>query len=170
MAEPTYPPLQITKHWADLTDHLIEIVEAIPEDKLNWSPSPELWNFKGILFHIMGARHGWLADTIRDGEGMPDYIHLGQTKEGLKEQLRLSWERMARFLSDPKKLDAVYEPPSGPAPIPPYDRTYLDPPVFNGYWIAYHRMVHDIQHRGDILGYLEQLGIELPPDRRRRPF
>ena len=163
MADRTYPALQITEHWADLTDHLIELIDHIPDDKLDWGPRPELWNFKGILLHLIGGRYGWMAESVRDGEKTPDYFRLGQTKEGLKELLRLSWERMARFLSDPEKLAAQYEPPSR-------DQFYLDPPVFDGHWVAYHRMVHDIQHRSDILGYLELLGIELPDERRRRPF
>ena len=144
MTEKPYPPLQITEHWADLTDHLIEIVDQIPEDKLDWSPRPELWNFRGILLHIVMARVRWLEDSIRDGEGAPDYIQASQSKKGLQEQLRLSWERMARFLSDEEKLSAEYG-------LPPDEPAYIDPPKFDGHWIAYHRLVHDLQHRGDIL-------------------
>lgn len=49
MAIKTYPPLDITTYWADLTDHLIELVDLVPDGKMNWSPSPEVWNFRGSV-------------------------------------------------------------------------------------------------------------------------
>jgi|CXWL01.1.fsa_nt_gi uncharacterized damage-inducible protein DinB len=158
------PPLHITSNWATLTDHLIEIVDAIPDDKMNWSPSQAQWNFRGTFLHIAGARHHWLANVIHDGEATPDLFGQGQTKDGLKEQLRLSWERLERFLRSPSRLVAVYEPPTG-AQEPDY---YGDPLKFDGHFIAYHRLVHDIHHRADLLQYLTILRIELP--RRRRPL
>lgn len=168
MAPPTYPPLNITAHWAAVSDHLIELVDAIPDDKLDWSPTPEQWNFRGLFVHIAGARHHWLANAVHDREDTPDLIAGCQTKEGLKEQLRLSWERLERFLSDAEKLAAVYEPPDG-------DPEYLDPALFDGHFIAYHRLVHDIHHRADIMQRLALLGIEIsgtevPAGRRRRPL
>jgi uncharacterized damage-inducible protein DinB len=164
MNEASPPPLDITPHWATLTDHLIEVVDAIPDDKMNWSPSPGQWNFRGILLHIAGARHHWLANVIQDGEPTPDLFGQGQTRAGLSKQLRLSWERLARFVSSPAKLAAIYEPPKGD-PEPDY---YGDPSKFDGHFIAYHRLVHDVHHRADLLQYLAILGIELP--RRRRPL
>ena len=163
MAASTYPSLNITPHWADLNDHLIELVDLIPDGKMDWSPSPEQWNFRGILLHTVGGRLGWLANTVGDGEPMPDYMKKGQTTDGLKELLRESWERMARFLSDPQKLDAAYQHPTG-------ELNYLDPPTTDGHYIAYHRFVHDVEHRGDVMRLLAQLGIDAIKERRRRPL
>ena len=159
----TYPPLAITPHWNDLNDHLIEVVDLIPEGKLDWSPSPEIWNFRGTLLHTVGGRLGWLANTVKDGEPMPDYMARGQSTEGIKELLRESWQRLERFLFDREKLDAVYEHPTG-------DWGYVDPPITDGHYIAYHRFVHDVEHRGDILHLLTQLGVDPLRDHRRRPL
>lgn len=159
-----FAPVDAGPHWARLNDHLIELIDAIPEGQLDWSPTPEQWNFRGILLHIAGARHHWLANAVRDGEDTPDMMAGGKTVDGLKEQLRLSWERLARFLSDPEKLAAVYEPA-------PFDPRYADEPdVFDGHYIAYHRLVHDAHHRADLMHHLTLLGIQPPEERRRRPL
>ena len=163
MTEKTYPPLHITTYWADLTDHLIELVDLVPEGKMGWSPSPELWNFRGLFLHIAGARHHWLQNAAHDGEASPDIVRQGQTNEGLKSVLRESWERMLRFMSDKQRLDALYRPPPG-------DPNYVDPDAFTGHFIMYHRLVHDVHHQADILKHFEQLGVVLPEDRRRRPL
>lgn len=163
MSETAYPRLDVTPHWADLNQHLIETIDVIPEEKLDWSPDPGEWNFRGIYLHIAGARLHWLANAVHDGEPLPDIVRQGQTAEGLKAVLRDSWERTLHFLSDERKLDASYSPP-------PFDPGYLDPETFDGHFIAYHRLLHDVHHRATILHYLNLLGIELPEDRRRRPL
>jgi uncharacterized damage-inducible protein DinB len=142
-----FPPLDITRYWAPLNEHLIALVDLIPDDKLNWSPKPELYNFKGILIHVAGARNSWMARDVQDGETTPDVLREGQTKGGLKEQLRLSWARMERFLGSRERLDAMYDFP--------FDGTRRD-----GHWIAYHGLEHDIHHRADIFHYLALLGID----------
>ena len=151
MSETTYPPLDISSEYVRVTDHLIALVDCIPDDKLDWSPKPELWNFKGILLHVATARHGWLGFDVKDGEATPDVLREGQTREGLKEQLRLSGERLKRFLSDPAKLDATYE------------SLYLgETTTFTGHWVAYHLLEHDVHHRANVFDYLALLGIEHP--------
>ncbi len=146
----TFPPLDITPVWLRLNEQLITLVDIIPDGQMNWSPKPELWNFRGILIHISNARHNWLNGVVNDGEPTPDVLREGQTKGGLKEQLRASWGRMERFLSGTDKLAAVYE---GDHPDEVHYR-------LTGHWIAYHLLEHDIHHRADIFHYLAALGIE----------
>jgi uncharacterized damage-inducible protein DinB len=146
----TLPPLDIADQWPKLNEQLVGLVDVIPDDKLNWSPKRELFNLRGILLHIPLARHNWL-NRVGDGEQAPDVLREGQTKEGAKRHLRLSWERLERFIADPGKLDAVYEAPY-----------YGEERTFTGHWIAYHLLEHDIHHRADIFHYLALLGIEHP--------
>ena len=163
MTDSPYPPVNILQHWADINDHLIEIVDQLQDEQLDWSPSEEQWNFRGIILHIIGSREGWFAPSDFAGEKFVDVIQGGQTKKGLKEQLRFSWERLSANLRDPETLDREYTPPV-------IDDYYMDPEPFDGHWIAFHRMVHDIQHRSEIMGYMSKLGIEPLPGRRRRPL
>jgi uncharacterized damage-inducible protein DinB len=147
----TYQPLEIAEYWGRLNDGIIRLVDYIPDDKINWSPKPELWNFKGTLIHICTARHGWLERDVKDGAGTPNVIVEAQTKDGIQRHLRMSWDRLERFLSNKEQLGATYE-------ADPEHRY----PSFNGHWIAYHLLEHDIHHRADIFHYLALLGIEHP--------
>ena len=146
----TYPPLDIVGEWPKLNEQLVALVDIFPEDKLDWNPKPELWNFKGILLHVCMVRHNWLVNRVKDGEQTPDTLHEGQTKEGMKEQLRLSWQRLERFVRDPARLAATYAV------------EYKDWEMVTGHWIAFHLLEHDIHHRADVFHYLALLGVEHP--------
>ena len=151
MRSQVLPLLDITEYWGRLNDTLIALVDYVPDDKLNWSPKPDLWNFKGIFLHVSMSRHSWMVSAVRDGEDTPDVLRAGQTREGIKDQLRLSWQRLLGFLSDPTKLSAEY---SGAWEDERWPRS--------GHWIAFHLLEHDVHHRADILHYLALLGIEHP--------
>jgi uncharacterized damage-inducible protein DinB len=79
-------------------------------------------------------------------------LHHGRTKGDLKDNLRWSWERLLRFLSDPANLDRVY---TGMGPDGAEQTA-------DGHWIAFHGLEHDVHHRADIFHYLALLGIEHP--------
>ena len=82
----------------------------------------------------------------------PEQIHGAMaTKAGMREELRRSWERMKRFLSDAANLDRVYE-----------GETEGQPFSYRGHFIAYHLLEHDIHHRADIFHYLALLGVAHP--------
>jgi uncharacterized damage-inducible protein DinB len=123
---------------------LLDLAGLIPDDKWDWSPKPGLWSSRAIMLHIAEARHQWLRDYVRDGEQMPDVPGDGETREGVRRQLQLSWDRLDRFLSDPDKLAATY-------------RKWQD---FTGHWLAYHLLEHDVHHRADIFHYLALLGVK----------
>jgi uncharacterized damage-inducible protein DinB len=160
-----YPPLHIVPHWGDANAHLIELVDAVPADKWNWSPEPRFWNFRGIFLHIIGARYY----TIADAE-VPDFWRGGQTTDGVKEFLRHSWNSLARFLADSTAL-AAPDPRLGGEPSAFFTGPeYRDPPAPDGHYVAWHRMVHDIHHRADILHYLDILNVDLSAIPRRRPL
>jgi uncharacterized damage-inducible protein DinB len=148
MYEAVYPPLDLTPTWARFNDELIRLVEYVPDDKINWSPKPELWNFRGILLHIASARDLWLHRTVQDGIDAPDVWRTARTKAEIQQAYRRTWERLQAFLRDEKKLNATYPGDEG---VP-----------LSGHWIAFHLLEHDIHHRADIFHYLALLGIETP--------
>jgi uncharacterized damage-inducible protein DinB len=55
-------------------------------------------------------------------------------------------------------------------PTPGVPVYWGDPEDFTGHYIAFHRLVHDVHHRTDILHRLDALGMGLPADRRPRPL
>jgi uncharacterized damage-inducible protein DinB len=147
MADTAYPRIDITPTWARLNEGFIKLVELIPDDKLNWSPKPELWNFRGILLHVISARDTWLGRDIGDGVETPNVLQTVRTKADIQGALERTWERLAPFLRDQRKLDATYTTP-------------WETP--NGHWLAFHALEHDIHHRADIFHYVALLGIETP--------
>ena len=149
MSSQAFPALDITPMWARINAELVELLDLIPDDKLDWSPSPQLWNFKGILLHIVIGRHGLMQMIVKDGKQAPDVMREGQTADGLKEQLRVSWQRMAPFLSDASQLAREYD-------VPFEGQTKR----LSGHWLASGQLEHDIHHRADIYHYLGQLGVE----------
>lgn len=130
---------------------LIELVDSVPEDKMDWSPQPDFWNFRGILMHIPMTRHHWLAGIIGDGEPIPDVLRECQTKSGLLEQLVQSSARLQGFISKRTLLDAEY---SGEWDGKPWRHS--------GHWIAFQLLEHDIHHRATIFDYLALLGLPHP--------
>ena len=147
MTSPAFASLDIVPYWARLNDELIRLVDYIPDDKLDWSPRPELWNFRGILLHIASARDIWLSRDVRDGVDVPDVGQTVPTKAEIQGTYARTWERLEAFLRDARKLDATYTTPWETA---------------SGHWIAFHALEHDIHHRADIFHYLALLGIEHP--------
>lgn len=153
-----YAPLDIGPYWEDVNEHLIELVDLIPEGKLNWSPTPSEWNFRGTLAHLIGGRY--FVDMFTGGPPPnPDVLADSATADGVKRHLRLSWARVSEFISDEARLARAYDVPAD---------EFNDPPSHTGHYIAYHRFVHDIQHRGDVMRYLSLLGID--PVCGRRPL
>ncbi len=147
MLEPSSPRIDITPTWARFNDELIRLVDYVPDDKINWSPKPELWNFRGILIHIAAARDGWLEGTVKDGIEVPSVYETVRTKAQVQAAYARTWDRLAAFLSDPAKLATTYDDEQGPV---------------TGHWIAFHLLEHDVHHRADIFHYLALLGIETP--------
>ncbi len=147
MDDRSFPRIDITPTWARLNDGLVRLVDCIPDDKLNWSPKPELWNARGILLHMIMSRDTWLDRDIKDGVATPDVLRTVRTKPEIQLALERTWQRLEAFLRDHVKVDATYVTPWEPA---------------NGHWLAFHALEHDIHHRADIFHYLALLGVETP--------
>ena len=157
-----YPRLDFAPHWKAMNENLIDLIDLVPEGKLDWSPEPAEWSIKLITVHIILARwHHIIAPQPDGAQVAQEVIANCRTKEGLKHQLHLSWDVLEAFLSDQATLDAVHGPPAGIEP------EYIDPEVYDGHYVAYHRMAHDLHHRSTIIGHLGQLGISLDGHRVR---
>lgn len=144
-----YQPLAIVTTWERFNEDLIRLVDYVPDDQINWSPKPELWNFKGILLHIADARDNWMTGAAGIA-GAPEQSvwHTVRTKDDIKDAYRRTWTRLADFLSNRERLDHVYNDP--------------EDGEFTGHWMAFHLLEHDIHHRANIFDYLALLGIETP--------
>ena len=147
MDKTAFARVDIAPTWARFNDELIRLIEYVPDDNINWSPKPELWNFRGILIHIAATRDHWLGAVVKDAIDAPDVYRTVRSKAEIQQAYRRTWERLQAFLRDEKKLNTTY---TG------------DGSALSGHWIAFHLLEHDIHHRADIFHYLALLGIETP--------
>lgn len=143
--------LDILPIWRNLNGMLIELVDFVPDDRLHWSPRPELWSIHHIVLHIAEAREQWMNRAIADGDRDIDVYQNVESKDEIKAALRQTWQRIERVFTDQAQLDAEYR-----------DRWWAEAPVRSGHWVAFHLLEHDIHHRADVLLYLALLGIETP--------
>jgi uncharacterized damage-inducible protein DinB len=142
--------LDIVPIWSRLNNDLIALVDHVPDDRLEWSPKPELWGFRRVFLHVAEAREQWMKRAINDG--VPDIVDEGVTgKEAIRDALRGTWQRIERTFGDQAKVDATY-----------VDRWRRERIEYTGHWVAYHLLEHDIHHRADMLLYMTLLGIETP--------
>jgi len=148
-----YVPLEISAQWGRLNDSIIDLIDYVPADKVEWSPREDLFNFRGIFAHIAISRHNWLGYTVQDGQpfDIMDVLSNLGTPEAVKQHLHDSWQRLEKFLSDKDALDATYE-----------DEWDGETKEISGHWIAFHLLEHDVHHRADIFHYLALLEIEHP--------
>jgi uncharacterized damage-inducible protein DinB len=141
-----YPRIDIVPHWESVQRDLLAVIDLIPDDRMDWSPKPELWNFRGILLHVVSARDYWMGKIVGDGDRAPSVYETAHSPGDIKRECARAWERLGRFLSDPARLDREYE----------------EDAVVSGHWIAFHVLEHDIHHRADLLHYLALLDIATP--------
>lgn len=149
MTGSTSSPLAITPYWESVQEDLLLIVDLIPQDKINWSPTPELWNSQGILIHVSDARDIWMTRDVQDGEPHPNVWTTARTKDDLKRELVRSYERVGRFLANQAQLDQPHQ-----------SEWQGQVKRFDGHWIAFHLLEHDIHHRAELMQRLALLGIE----------
>ncbi|MBT5775154.1 MAG: hypothetical protein HOH95_12345 [Dehalococcoidia bacterium] len=156
----SFVPIEVGPYWADLNEHLCDLVALVPPDRLDEAPVGE-WGVREVAHHIVGGRDHWLANSLGRERGEMPSANAGV--EELQGELRASWERVASFLGDAEALDREYEPPAGDPP-------YVDPPEFRGHYVAFHRLAHDVHHRAQLLDRIRDLGLEVPEAIRRRPL
>jgi uncharacterized damage-inducible protein DinB len=144
---PQLRPLDIGQYWRSVQGDLAHIAGLYSDDNLDWTPKESLWNSRGILIHVSDARDRWLTRDVQDGEPYPNIWTTARTTEDMKRELTRTFARLERFLANQAQLD----------------RTYADERdakwTYDGHWIAFHLLEHDIHHRAELLQRLALLDI-----------
>src|SRR3972149_1633941 len=99
-----YPRLNFAPYWEMTNDNLIELIDLVPEEKLDWSPGPREWSIRVITTHIILARHHNPIVPAREGAQTSDVVLDCRTKEGLGQHLRSAWGMVAAPRSDRGQL------------------------------------------------------------------
>lgn len=152
MTDAPFPPLDIARHWRTVQEHLLRIVDLVPDDKWDWTPRDDLWNSRGILIHVADARDRWLSGgpgRIGDGEPYPNIWVTARSRDDIRREVERTFARVGRFLRNRAQLEATYT-----ATWDGHTETY------DGHWVAFHLLEHDIHHRAELMQRLALLGVE----------
>jgi uncharacterized damage-inducible protein DinB len=141
--------LDIVPNWRRLNEMIVDLVDRVPDDRMDWSPRPELWTFQHLFQHVAEAREQWMVRAINDGKPDIDVYRNVATKREIQDALRRTFDRIERTFTDQARLDATYK-----------DRWWAEAPLRDGHWVAFHLLEHDIHHRGELLLYLALLGVQ----------
>ncbi|HZI89712.1 MAG TPA: DinB family protein [Candidatus Polarisedimenticolia bacterium] len=146
---------------------LISAVEALPEERFEWKPRPEMFTAQQIVVHIAECERGWIHGTLDGGpyeefvvpvdgddlsKGWKTAIEAPDRKSLL--DLLETWHRPTqRWLEKPVSelsRGTVSRVRGGP------DREHTV------HWVLDNLQQHEIHHRSQLLLYLRLMGIEPP--------
>lgn len=144
---------------------LIRVVEALPAERFDWKPRPEVFTAHQMIVHIAESERGWIHNVL-DGGPFEEFVipHRDPARgwESVKEApdhasllaLLAEWHRPTqRWLDQPAaELGRVITRRTPGRP----DRQYTL------HWILDHVQEHEIHHRGQLNLYLRMMGIEPP--------
>jgi len=150
----------LINHKQTVRGRTMQILEKVPQDKLNWRPMPEVLTLGQLIYHMGQADMAWrkvlegawsiegflamrrnmdLMDVIGELDSLTDEI---RTLEIMHEEF-LKW---LAAQSD-EELERVYE--AGEWRLKAYE-------------IVLGLCEHESHHRGQIVTYLRLLGVEQP--------
>jgi len=146
---------EMVASWQRAATDIIDVAEAMPEEKYDYKPTPEISTFRDQLVHVAGIAQRYI-DTAKGtkSEGHP---HKTLTKAEVLVLLKDTFQtgqEMLGSLSDAQLLDQV-KFPFGDRMVTRF--TYWQGPV---YQIR--------NHHGQLVVYLRLNGI-VPPTTARRP-
>jgi uncharacterized damage-inducible protein DinB len=144
---------------------LVKAVEALPAERFDYKPRPEMLTAHQIVLHIAECERGWIHHVI---DGAPDEEWVAPHRDPAQ-----GWETV-KDVPDHKGLLALLEEWHRPTqrwfdkPVAELGRTitYKRPDGSSRtctiHWILDHVQEHEIHHRAQLNIYLRMMGIEPP--------
>jgi uncharacterized damage-inducible protein DinB len=148
-------------YWdAQYRPYLIWAVEALPADRFDFKPRPEMLTAHQVILHIPEAERHWIDHIVEGGPDMEWVILHPEPDQG--------W-RTVYDAPDHASLLALLEESHRPT------QRWLDRPItelgrviqyqerrYTLHWILDHLQEHEIHHRAQLNLYLRLMGIEPP--------
>ena len=157
-AQSTSPSLvkELVATWQRAATEIIDVAEAMPEEKYAYKPTPEISTFRDQLVHVAGITQRFIdsAKGTKSESGQP---HKPMTKVeviGLLKQTFQTGQEMLGSLTDAQLLE--------PVKFPFGDRTVSRFTFWQG------PLYQVRNHHGQLVVYLRMNGI-VPPTTARRP-
>lgn len=147
---------ELVATWDRAATDIIDIAEAMPEDKYGFKPTPEMQTFRDQLVHLAGIVQRFI-DTAKGTKSEPAHPQGTMPKAevvGLLKQTFQTGKEMFASLTDAQVLEQV-KFPIGDRMVTRY-----------GYWMGPLYQIRN--HHGQLVVYLRMNGI-VPPTTARRP-
>jgi uncharacterized damage-inducible protein DinB len=142
--------------WQRASTDIIDVAEAMPEEKYDFKPVPEVSTFREQLLHLTGIVQRFM-DSAKDTKSEASDAHKTMTKaevvSHLKEKLQAGQEMIAS-LTDAQLLEQV-KFPIGDRMVTRFT-----------FWMGPLYQIRN--HHGQLVVYLRMNGI-VPPTTARRP-
>jgi uncharacterized damage-inducible protein DinB len=157
-AQGTSPTLvkELVAGWQRAATDIIDVAEAMPEEKYGYKPTPEVSTFREQLVHLAGATQRFI-DTAKGTKSEARHPNPAMTKAeviALLKQTLQTGQEMLGSLTDAQLLDQV-QFPFGNRMVTRF--TFWQGPLYQ---------VRN--HHGQLVVYLRLNGI-VPPTTARRP-
>jgi uncharacterized damage-inducible protein DinB len=145
---------ELVATWQRASTEIIDVAEAMPEEKYGYKPTPEVATFRDQLVHLAGIAQRFI-DSAKGTKSESE--HKAMTKAeviGLLKHNLMTGQQMLGSLTDAQLLE--------PVKFPFGDRTVTR---FT-FWLGPLYQVRN--HHGQLVVYLRMNGI-VPPTTARRP-
>jgi len=145
---------------------LIQAVLALPAERFDFKPHPEMFTAHQVILHIAECERGWIYNTVEGGpyeewivphrdpaQGW-ETVHEARTHQELLAALE-EWHRHTQhwFRQPASELGRVIT-----------DRTPGRPErSFTLHWILDNLQQHEIHHRAQLILYFRLMGLDPPP-------
>jgi uncharacterized damage-inducible protein DinB len=144
---------EILKHFRQIRQRTIDLVERIPEEMLTRQADGEALLLGRLFKHIAYVVDAWMDDFLQDGKGRPKYP---DDKSSILAALESTADRLVSFFeADDGRMGQEHP-------------TMLDDGVTPVLWTGRDRVLyltdHEVHHRGKIVLALRQWGFaDIPP-------
>jgi uncharacterized damage-inducible protein DinB len=141
----------LTQEWERAKTGAGEFIDAMPEDKIDFRPSPDIFTFAEQFLHIANTNHRF-ASVVNSGSATPEALTGPQAKSVLKEFTLGSYDAI---LSGLKSLEPGM----------------LEEEVQFYKWTLSRRVIlmkaleHHAHHRGQTVIYFRVQGLKPPSER-----
>jgi len=130
----------------------VDLVEALPNDKLTWRPAPDTRSFAEVFLHVAGERYGILSmmgATPPAGFKAGEFEKSTTEKDRIVEDLNQSWDFASKTINGMSNADFAKLLPK------------LGPQANEGD-VIYILVADAHEHLGQLVAYARQNGV-VPP-------
>jgi uncharacterized damage-inducible protein DinB len=153
-------------YWdAQYRPYLIRAVEALPSDRFDWKPQPEMFTARDMIVHIAEAERGWIHTIVDGGTDEEWVVPHEDPQQGWRTVIDApdhaallglleTWHRPTQHW--------LGQPASNLNRVITVDRRDGREWRYTLHWILDHVQEHELHHRAQLNVYLRLMGVEPP--------